>query len=86
MEVNWKDPPGGAHIGSNPNMKIRDQRMELLREIAKQPGRWALFATMGTAASANQLATRIRRGYFIPGFEATIHHNEVYVRYTDIKT
>lgn len=62
-------------------MDIRDDRIALLREIAKQPGKWALFATMGTPASANNLAGRVRAGSFLPGFEATIHHADVLVRY-----
>lgn len=78
-QINWQDPPGGLPVSRD--LRIRDERLALLDIIRTEPGRWALFASLGTAASASRLAGRVRHGNFGTGFEARARKLDVYVRY-----
>jgi hypothetical protein len=79
VAVTWLEPPGRP--SASRDQLVREQRRYQLEAIRQEPGRWALFATLGTAGSANNFAIRVRRGYFGKGFEATARGCDVYVRY-----
>lgn len=79
IAVTWRDPPGSRSVSRD--QLVREQRRNQLEAIRKEPGRWDLCATLGTAGSANNFAIRVRRGYFGKGFEATARSCDVYVRY-----
>ena len=84
VDVEWPDPPRDPPQSQgprNPAQQVHDSRMALLREISRQPGRWALFATLGRPGSATDLAVRVRQGRYLPGFDATMSDTNVYVRY-----
>jgi hypothetical protein len=79
IAVTWLDPPESRPASRD--QLVREQRRNQLEAIRNEPDRWDLFATLGTAGSANNLAIKVRRGYFGKGFEATARRCDVYVRY-----
>src|ERR671930_591373 len=79
MKPTWREPPRGGK--RNPNQRLHDERLALLREISRWPGRWALFASLGRPGAATDLATRVRANKFLAGFDATTYDTDVYVRF-----
>ena len=57
-------------------MLIRNGHRAVLAAIAQQPGRWALLARLPKPGSAAALASKVRNGYFAPGFEAVAWDTE----------
>ena len=69
-EIEWEDPTASSH----------GKAREFAAELAKRPGKWALYSTVKNQNTAGSVANYLKRVY---GLDVTTRGKKIYARWID---